>query len=59
VEVLEKEPDPNDPTRGRVRSRMTGLNQDGEPVISWEGLGLVARREPADTDADEESRDGQ
>jgi acyl dehydratase len=47
VEVLEKEPDPNDPTRGRVRSKLTGLNQDDEPVISWEGLGLVARREPA------------
>jgi acyl dehydratase len=47
VEVLEKEPDPKDPTRGRVRSKLTGVNQDGDPVISWEGLGLVARRDPA------------
>jgi acyl dehydratase len=46
VEVLSKEPDPNDPTRGRMRSRLTGFNQDGEAVISWEGLGMVERREP-------------
>jgi hypothetical protein len=38
---------------------MTGLNQDGEPVISWEGLGLVARREPADVDADEGNGTGE
>jgi acyl dehydratase len=48
VEVLAKEPDPNDPARGRVRSKVTGVNQDGDPVISWEGLGLVARREPGE-----------
>jgi acyl dehydratase len=59
VEVLEKEPDPNDPTRGRVRSKMTGLNQDGEPVISWEGLGLVARRESADNGAGGGDREGE
>jgi acyl dehydratase len=48
VEVIEKEPHPTDPTRGRLNSRMTGLNQDGEEVISWIGLGMVKRREPLD-----------
>ena len=48
VEVLEKEPHPKDPTRGRMRSELRGYNQDGEEVISWVGLGMVERREPAE-----------
>jgi acyl dehydratase len=48
VEVLEKEPHPNDPTRGRMNSRLTGLNQDGEEVVSWVGLGMVERRAEAE-----------
>jgi acyl dehydratase len=48
VEVIEKEPHPTDPTRGRMRSRLTGINQEGEAVISWIGLGMVKRREPLD-----------
>lgn len=44
TEVLEKEPHPEDPSRGRVRSKVTGYNQDGEAVISWVGLGIVGRR---------------
>ena len=48
VEVIEKEPHPTDPTRGRMRSKLTGINQEGEPVISWIGLGMVKRREPLD-----------
>jgi acyl dehydratase len=52
VEVIEKEPHPSDPTRGRVNSKLTGLNQNGEEVVSWVGLGLVERRRPADEGAD-------
>ncbi|WP_254547405.1 MaoC family dehydratase [Halomarina pelagica] len=48
TEVLEKRPSESDPSRGHVKSRVTGYNQDGEEVISWVGLGLVARREADD-----------
>jgi hypothetical protein len=27
---------------------MTGINQDGDEVITWVGLGMVKRREPLD-----------
>jgi acyl dehydratase len=47
VEVLSKEPHPRDPTRGRMRTELRGYNQDGEEVISWIGLGMIERREPA------------
>lgn len=44
IEVLEKRPSANAPKRGHVRTKLTGRNQDDEPVISWIGLGMVARR---------------
>jgi len=47
VEMLSKEPHPHDPTRGRMRTELRGYNQDGEEVISWIGLGMIERREPA------------
>ncbi len=48
VEVLEKEPHPRDPTRGRMRTELRGYNRDGEEVISWKGLAMIERREPAE-----------
>ena len=48
VEILEKEPHPRDPTRGRLRTELRGYNQDDEEVISWVGLAMIERREPAE-----------
>lgn len=44
VEVVDKRVDENDPTIGHVDSKLTGYNQDDEAVISWIGLGMIARR---------------
>ena len=49
TEVLDKRPSKSAPDRGYVDSRLTGL-VDGEPVISWIGLGMVARRPDADAE---------
>jgi acyl dehydratase len=46
TEVVDKRVSESDPRRGYVDSRMEGLNQDGEVVISWIGLGMVQRRNP-------------
>ena len=45
VEVVEKRVDEDDPTIGHVDSKLTGYNQDDEPVISWIGLGMIQRRD--------------
>jgi len=42
-EVLEKRPSESDPDRGVVRSALSAENQDGETVIRWEAVVLVAR----------------
>ncbi|MFB6103782.1 MAG: MaoC family dehydratase [Halobacteriaceae archaeon] len=41
--VLEKRPSDSDPNRGVVRSELTAENQDGEPVIRWVAIVLIAR----------------
>ena len=37
------------PGWGIVRSRNTGVNQNGETVLSFIGQGLIQRRVPKDT----------
>lgn len=44
VEVVDKRVDEESGV-GHVDSKLTGYNQDGKPVISWVGLGMVARRD--------------
>jgi acyl dehydratase len=46
TEVVDKRRSESDPGRGYVDNRMEGVNQDGEVVISWVGLGMVALRDP-------------
>lgn len=46
TEVVDKRRSESDPRRGYVDTRMEGVNQDGDVVISWVGLGMIARREP-------------
>ncbi|WP_408959786.1 MaoC family dehydratase [Natrinema sp. 74] len=48
TEFVEKRPDPEHPSIGRIHSRTTGYNQRDEPIISYVALGLIERREPAD-----------
>lgn len=45
TEVIEKRPS-GDPRRGHVNTRVEGVNGDGETVISYVALGMVARRDP-------------
>ncbi|ADD03939.1 MaoC domain protein [Natrialba magadii ATCC 43099] len=44
TEVIDKRVSESDPKRGYVDSRLEGLNQHGEVVISWIGLGMIERR---------------
>jgi acyl dehydratase len=44
VEVVDKGPAPDRPGVGEVDTRMTGYRADGDPVISWVGLGMVEQR---------------
>jgi acyl dehydratase len=44
VEILEKRPSKSTPEMGHVRTKVTGYNQDDEPVIEWKALGMVRRR---------------
>jgi acyl dehydratase len=44
TEVLDKRVSESDPNRGYVDSKLEGIRQDGEVVISWIGLGMIARR---------------
>ncbi|MFC5973477.1 MaoC family dehydratase [Halomarina salina] len=46
VEVVDKRRSESDPSRGYVDNKMEGINQDGEVVISWIGLGMVEVRDP-------------
>lgn len=46
TEVVDKRVSESDPHRGYVDSRLEGINQHGEIVISWIGLGMVERRNP-------------
>lgn len=45
TEVLDKRVSESDPNRGYIDSKLEGIRQDGEVVISWIGLGMIARRE--------------
>ena len=45
TEVIDKRPSESHPDRGYVDTQMEGINQDGDVVISWIGLGMVKRRE--------------
>ncbi|AQL43404.1 acyl dehydratase [Halorientalis sp. IM1011] len=42
-EVVEKR-EGDRPGVGEVDSRLTGYNQDGDPVITWIGLGMIEKR---------------
>ncbi|OLZ40779.1 acyl dehydratase [Natrinema saccharevitans] len=44
TEIVDKRVSESDPTRGYVDSKLEGINQDGDVVISWIGLGMIARR---------------
>jgi acyl dehydratase len=45
TEIVDKRPSESRDDRGYVDHRIEGRNQDGETVISWIGLGIVARRD--------------
>lgn len=45
VEVVDKRPLEDDRTVGHVDTRLTAYNQDDEAVLTWIGLGIVARRD--------------
>lgn len=46
TEILDKRVSESDPRRGYVDSRLEGITQNGDVVISWIGLGMIARRNP-------------
>jgi len=48
VEVLEKYPDEEVPEIGYVDTKLTAYNQNDEAVITWIGLGIIDRKEPAE-----------
>jgi acyl dehydratase len=48
TEVVDKRVSESDPERGYVDSRLEGITQDGDVVISWIGLGMIARRNPGE-----------
>lgn len=43
-EVLETRPSESRDDRGYVRNQTRGHNQDGDEVITWTGINIVARR---------------
>lgn len=45
TELLDKRPSESRWEIGNVRTKLTGLNQNDEAVISWIGLGMVRRRD--------------
>ncbi|HEV7370508.1 MaoC family dehydratase [Arenibaculum sp.] len=51
VEVVSVEPSRSREDRGRIRFAYTGLNQDGEPVLTMTLDHIVARRRPETPDA--------
>ena len=44
VEILDKRVSESRPEMGHVRSKLTGYNQDGDPVIEWVADGMYRRR---------------
>ncbi|ELY49359.1 MaoC family dehydratase [Natronolimnohabitans innermongolicus] len=46
TEVLDKRVSESDPRRGYVETRIEGVNQDGDVVISWIAHGMIERRNP-------------
>ncbi len=51
TEVLEKRVSESDPTRGYVDTKLEGINQDGDVVISWIGLEMIARKDSGDDES--------
>lgn len=47
VELVEKQPSDLFPGVGELHAEVTGVNESGEPVISFTLLGLIERRDPA------------
>lgn len=43
-EVLDKRVSDSDPSRGIMRAKLEGVNQDDDTVIEWVGIVLVGRR---------------
>ncbi|MDF9746876.1 MaoC family dehydratase [Natrinema salsiterrestre] len=48
TEILDKQVSESDPRRGYVDSRLEGVTQDGDVVISWIAHGMIARRNPGE-----------
>ena len=48
IEVLDKVPSDRNPAIGNYRVEVVATDEDGEPVLSMVGLGVVERREPSD-----------
>lgn len=48
TEIVDKRVSESAPERGYVDSLLEGVNQDGDVVISWIGLGMIARRNPGE-----------
>lgn len=48
IEILDKRESESRPEMGHLRSKLTGYNQDDEPVIEWIALGMHRRRNPDD-----------
>ncbi|SIR81697.1 MaoC family dehydratase [Natronorubrum thiooxidans] len=46
TEVVDKRVSESDPKRGYVDSRLEGINQDGDVVISWLAHAMIKRRNP-------------
>lgn len=46
TETLDKRVSESDPRRGYVESRLEGITQDGDVVISWIAQGMIERRNP-------------
>ncbi|PCR90959.1 MaoC family dehydratase [Natrinema ejinorense] len=46
TEIIDKQVSESDPNRGYVDSRLEGITQDGDVVISWIAHGMIARRNP-------------
>lgn len=45
TELVEKHPSEVIPGVGEMHAKITGMNQNDEPVVSWTLLGMVERRE--------------
>lgn len=45
MEIVEKHPSEGIPGVGETHAKITGINQNDEPVVSWTLLGMMKRRE--------------